>query len=86
MGVIIGNKVQNVVSWCNDNISEQRYWLPSNRNIAIGGAGWEVRSTGTNIDLYCEDEALGTFLALKLGTTVRVFPYRQIYSVDFGYK
>lgn len=86
MGIIIGNKVQNVVNWCNDNISTQRYWLPSRRNVAIGGEGWEVRSTGTNVELYCEDETLGTFLALKYGVTIRVLPFREKKLVDFGYR
>ena len=79
MGIVFSSKVENVVHWCQDNISERKYWLPSNRNLAIGGEGWEVRSAGTNVDLYCNDQSLGTFLALKFGVTVRVFPHQRKY-------
>ncbi len=70
--MIITGRVHSVATWCGENISEQVYYLPASGYVRIGGVGWEVRSRGTNVDLYCKDETLATFLTLKYGVTVRV--------------
>ncbi len=72
--MIVTGKVQNVATWCSENISAQVYYLPSDGQVRIGGTGWQIRSTGTNVDLYCADETLGTFLALKYGLSVKINP------------
>lgn len=70
--MIVTGKVQNVVDWCDENISERQYYLPSKAGLRVGGVGWEVLTTGTNVELRCKDETLGTFLALKYGISIKI--------------
>lgn len=72
MGIIVTGKVQNVVDWCSENISAQVYYLPSGRTLRVGGIGWEVFTHGTDVELRCKDETLGTFLALKYGIPINI--------------